>query len=124
MSKSGTPNRKDTEMVATAKAFAKAFSDSAAAQTPPTEFAPSSGMSLGAAGVVEITDEVAETMAALRARAMKILGSKAGHERAIDQTLSKAAHQCVVDGLQLGLDVRCSPPIAKGYQTHPGGKPG
>jgi hypothetical protein len=98
MIKAGTTNRKDAELVAAAKAFANAFTDSAAAQKPPTVFARSSGMSLGAAGVVEITDEVAETMAALRTRAMKMLGSKAGHERAIDQTLFKAAHQSVVDG--------------------------
>lgn len=98
MSKSATPNRKDAELVAAAKAFAKAFSESAAAQTPPTGFAPSRGRSFGAAGVVEITDEVAETMARLRARAMKVLGSKAGHERAIDQTLFKAAHQSVFNG--------------------------
>jgi hypothetical protein len=101
MSKSGTPNRKDAELVATAKAFAKAFSDSAAAQTPPLGIAPSSGMSLGAAGVVEITDEVAETMAALRARAMKILGSKAGHERAIDQTLFKRRISAFLTGRTL-----------------------
>ena len=85
-------------MVAAAKVFAKAFSDSAAAQTPPTGFAKGSGMSLGAAGVVEITDDVAETMAVLRARAMKNLRSKAGHERAMDQILFKAAHQSVLEG--------------------------
>ena len=98
MSKPATPNRKDAELVAAAKAYSTAFSDSAAAQTQPTGFAPSSGMSLGAAGVVEITDALLKTMAALRSRAMKILGSKAGHERAMDQTVLKVAHQSVADG--------------------------
>jgi len=55
MSKSGTPNRKAAELVAAAKAFAKAFSDSAAAQTWPTRFAPSSGMSLGPKAAVTET---------------------------------------------------------------------
>ena len=96
MNKPKTPNRKDAELVEAAKAFAQEFSDSATNQTRATEFAPGSMMSIDTAGVVEITDSVANTMAALRTRAMKILGSKAGHERAMDQMLLKEAHESVL----------------------------
>ncbi|CAM5336486.1 hypothetical protein ATER59S_00052 [Aquamicrobium terrae] len=91
------PNRKDADLTAAAKAFALAFSNAAAAQTPLTGLTPGSGMSLGAAGIVEITDDIAKTVATLRARAMKILGTKAGHERAMDQTLFKVAHQSTLE---------------------------
>lgn len=97
MIKSGEPNRKDAALVGAAKAFAKAFGDAAASGKPPTAFSSTTGRSLGAAGVVEITEEVAITLAALRTRSMKLLGSKAGHERAVEQTLLKQAHESILD---------------------------
>ncbi len=96
MSRLKPPKLNDAELVDSAKAFAKAFRDAANLQIPPTRFALGSCMSLGAAGVVEITSDVESTMAKLRTRAMKLLGSKAGHEHAIHQTLFKQAHQSVI----------------------------
>lgn len=96
MKRPGRPNRRDVELVTVAKTFAKAFSEAVGSQSPPTTFAANNGWSLGAAGMVEITDEMAANLAVLRTRAMKLLGSKAGHERTIDQTLLKQAHRSIL----------------------------
>lgn len=95
------PDAKNPEWVKAAKAFAEAFRKSAAAQTPVTSFSPNSGTSMGAAGVVEITDNVQNALVDLRTRTVRLLGSKAGHEQAISQMLYKQAHQSLSEGQTL-----------------------
>ncbi|RWP41170.1 HEPN domain-containing protein [Mesorhizobium sp.] len=85
----------DKELVDSGQAFLKAFLDSAAKDGSPADFAEGSGISIGEAGVVEITEEVAKPLGRFVLRAAQVLGSAAGHEKAIYQTALNQAHALI-----------------------------
>lgn len=90
------PNKKDRLLVAAAKKFAQEFAASAGLQNQCSDFALESGLTVGPSGIVEITRDLATAQRSLRERLVKLLGSKFGHEKAIDQTLLMQAHNNVV----------------------------
>ncbi len=82
----------DKDLVYLASEFLKAFSNSAARQGHPSNFAKGSGLSFGESGVIEIDEDVSKPLSGFIHRAAKLLGSAAGHEKAIYYTSLKQAH--------------------------------
>jgi hypothetical protein len=82
----------DRELLELASGFLEAFSISASRQGHPSNFAKGSGLSLGESGAVEIDEDVYKPLAGFIHRAAKLLGSAAGHEKAIYYTALKQAH--------------------------------
>jgi hypothetical protein len=100
---------KDKELVEAATRFLKAYSASAESGTG---LLPASKtqqpFTLGAGGIVEITEEIADAQSEFVHRAAKLLKSKAAHEKAISNIATNCAHEFVaektaIEGAVVGL---------------------
>lgn len=97
--KNQTSQVKDKELVAFATAFLSAYATSAASAdggvSSKTKGRP---YSLGAGGIVEITEEISEAQSGFVHCAAKLLKSKAAHEKAIANIATNHAHEFVATG--------------------------
>jgi hypothetical protein len=89
---------KDTQLVEAATRFLKAYSASAESGVGPLT-APKTQrpFTLGAGGIVEITEEIADAQSEFVHRAAKLLKSKAAHEKAISNIATNCAHEFVAE---------------------------
>ncbi|NTC82134.1 HEPN domain-containing protein [Agrobacterium tumefaciens] len=87
--------KNDPELLAEAKSFVSAFTSSATKREEIASFNSDSGISMGAAGVVEIDSSIALPLRKFIDRAERLLGHNASHRRAIHDTALIAAHTAV-----------------------------